>query len=146
MDYRSQLENERGKQSRHVPRPKDEPTLRQNELLDAMVAACAVIAYADGNADVQERRRLLGLMRRIPMLEGFSRDDLADEFAVHERAFAIDPARARQKALEAIAALRPNADEARALVKSCEEIMRADGIAHPLEHVALRAITRTLER
>ena len=146
MDYRSQLENDRGKRSRHVLQPKDEPTLRQNELLDATVAACAIMAYADGNADEQERKRLLGLMRRIPLLEGFSRDDLADEFSMHERAFAIDHDAAMQKALESIAALRPNADESRALIKSCEEIMRADGVAHPLEHVALRSIMGALGR
>lgn len=146
MDYRSQLENERGKRVRHVTEPKDEPTLRQNELLDAMVAACAIIAYADGNADEQERRRLLGLMRRIPLLEGFSRDDLADEFSVHEQAFDMDPVRARQAALRTIASLQPNAAEMRALLKSCEEVIRADGVAHPLEHEALRTIMRALQR
>jgi tellurite resistance protein TerB len=140
------MEKERGKRVRHVPEPKDEPTLRQSELLDAMVAACAIIAYADGNADEQERRRLLGLMRRIPLLEGFARDDLAYEFALHEQAFELDPASAKQTALQTIAALRPSGDEFRALLKSCEEIIRADGIAHPLEQDALRTIMRALER
>ncbi len=146
MDYRIQMENGRGKRVRHLPEPKDEPTLRQSELLDAMVAACAIIAYADGNAAEQERRRLLGLMRRIPLLEGFSRDDLATEFALHEQAFDLDPVNARQTALKTIAALRPNSSEIRALLKSCEDIMRADGVAHPLEQEALRTIMRTLER
>lgn len=146
MDYRIRMENERGKRVRHVPEPKDEPTLRQNELLDAMVAACAIIAYADGNADERERRRLLGLMRRIPLLEGFSRDDLAAEFALHEEAFERDPESATQTALKTIAALRPKGDEMRALLKSCEEIIRADGVAHPLEQAALQTIMRTLKR
>lgn len=146
MDYRIQLQNERGNRVRHVPEPKDEPTLRQSELLDAMVAACAIIAHADGNADEQERRRLLGLMRRIPLLEGFSRDDLAAEFALHEQAFDLDPVNARQTALKTIAALRPNGDEIRALLKSCDEIIRADGVAHPLEQEALRTIMKALQR
>jgi tellurite resistance protein len=146
MDYRIQMDNERGKRVRRMPEPKDEPTLRQNELLDAMVAACAIIAYADGNADQQERRRLLGLMRRIRLLEGFSPDDLAGEFALHEQAFERDPESATQTALKTIAALRPKGDEIRALLKSCEEIMQADGVAHPLEQDALRSIMRELER
>ena len=146
MDYRIRLENERGQRVRHLPEPKDEPTLRQGELLDAMVAACAIVAYADGDADERERRRLLGLMRRIPLLEGFSRDDLAAEFAVHEQAFERDSVHARQTALKTIAALRPNGDEMRALLKSCEEIIRADGVAHPLEQDALRTIMRALDR
>jgi tellurite resistance protein len=145
MPNSKQLEAERGKQSRNVPAPKDEPTVRQNELMDAMVAACAIVAYADGKADEQERRRLLGLMRRIPLLEGFSRDDLADEFMRHERAFAADPDLARDQALEAIKALRPNANEVRALLRSCMEIVEADGVAHPLEHAALRTIILAFE-
>jgi tellurite resistance protein TerB len=140
------MENGRGKRVRHVPNPKDEPTHRQSELLEAIVAACAIIAYADGNADEDERRRLLSLMRRIPLLEGFARNDLAYEFALHEQAFELDPESATQTALKTIAALRPNGDEIRALLKSCEEIIQADGVAHPQEHEALRTITRALER
>lgn len=140
----NQLETGRSKRSRHPIAPKDEPTLRQQDVLDALVAACAIVAYADGKADASERNRLLGLMRRIPLLEGFSRDDLADEFMRHERAFASDPAHARERALATIAALRANANEARALLRSCEEIARADGVAHPLEQAAMRSIIRAL--
>ncbi len=130
----------------HMRRAKDEPSLRQQDLLDALVAACAVVAYADGKADESERRRLLGLMRRIPLLEGFSRDDLADEFTRHERAFELDPDHARERALAAVAALKPNETELRILLKSCDEILHADGIAHPLEYEALSSIGRALDR
>jgi tellurite resistance protein TerB len=145
MRTNHQLEAERSRRSKHVAAPKDEPTLRQHDVMDALVAACALVAYADGKADVSERNRLLGLMRRIPVLEGFSRDDLAEEFARQERAFAFDPVHARDRALEAVAALRPNANEARALIRSCEEIVRADGVAHPLENAALRSIITALD-
>lgn len=144
MPNSNQLEAARSKHSKHVPSPKDEPTLRQHDVMDAVVAACALVAYADGKADTSERNRLLGLMRRVPLLEGFSRQDLDEEFSRHERAFAVDPVHARERALETVAALRPNANEARALVRSCEEIVRADGIAHPLENAALRSIISAL--
>jgi tellurite resistance protein TerB len=142
MRHSNHVEAER---SKHVPAPKDEPTLRQQDVMDALVAACALVAFADGKADVSERNRLLGLMRRIPLLEGFSRDDLAEEFLRHERAFVFDAAHARERALEIIKALRPNANEARALIRSCEEIVRADGVTHPLENAALRSIITALD-
>lgn len=123
-----------------------EPTFRQEDLMDALVAACAIVAYADGEADEHERRRLLSMMRRIPLLEGFSRDDLAEEFARHARAFELDPVHARERALETVAALKANDTEMRILLKSCDEILRADGVAHPLEYDALSAIGRALER
>jgi tellurium resistance protein TerD len=129
-----------------VRNAKDEPTVRQQDLLDALVAACAVVAYADGQADECERRRLVGMMRRIPLLEGFSRDDLAEEFARHERAFENDPVHARERALAAVAALRPNTTEMRILLRSCDEILLADGVAHPQEYEALSSIGRALER
>ena len=140
----SKVEAERGKRSKNVPAPKDEPTLRQQDMMDALVAACAIVAYADGKADDSERNKLLGLMRRVPLLEGFSRDDLADEFMRHERAFASDPTHARERAHETIATFRANANEARALLRSCEEIARADGVVHPLEHAAMRSIIHAL--
>lgn len=141
MTNSKQLESER---SKHVLAPKDEPTLRQHDAMDAFVAACAIVVYADGRADASERNKLLGLMRRIPLLEGFSRDDLADEFMRHEQAFALDAVHARKRALATIAAFRANANEARALLRSCEEIVRADGVAHPLEHAAMRSIIHAL--
>ncbi|MDX2073012.1 MAG: tellurite resistance TerB family protein [Alphaproteobacteria bacterium] len=144
MPNSNKLEAERSKRSKYALAPKDEPTLRQNDMMEALVAACAMVAYADGNADAAERNRLLGLMRRIPLLEGFSRDDLAEEFLRQEQAFAVDPEDARDRALAAIAAARPNAHEARAVLRSCEEIIRADGIAHPLEHAAVRSIIHAL--
>ena len=128
-----------------IRRAKGEPTARQHDLLDALVAACAIVAYADGRADERERHRLLGMMRRIPLLEGFSRDDLAEEFSRHERAFEADPRQARERALATIAALKPNTTEMRTLLNSCDDILRADGIAHPLEYEALSAIGRALE-
>lgn len=146
MPYSNQRNAERSKRSKHELAPKDEPTLRQQDILDALVAACAMVAYADGKADEHERRRLLGLMRRIQSLEGFSRDDLAEEFMRHERAFELDPVYARESALAAVAALKPNASEMHILLKSCDEILRADGVAHPLEYEALRAIRQALDR
>jgi tellurite resistance protein len=128
-----------------IRKAKAEPTVRQQDLLDALVAACAIVAYADGRADDRERRRLLGMMRRIPLLEGFSRDDLAEEFARHERAFEADPAQAREQALATIATLKPNTTEMRTLLSSCDDILRADGVAHPLEYEALSAIGRALD-
>jgi tellurite resistance protein len=144
MPNSNQLETERSKRSKHGLAPKDEPTLRQNDMMDALVAACAIVAYADGNADAAERKRLLGLMRRIPLLEGFSRDDLAEEFSRQEQAFEADPVDARNRALAKITASRPNAHEARAVLRSCEEIIQADGVAHPLEQAAMRSIIHAL--
>lgn len=137
--------NTRSAHNHDTRKAKAEPTVRQQDLLDALVAACAVVAYADGRADDRERQRLLGMMRRIPLLEGFSRDDLADEFSRHERAFEADPVQARKQALALISTLKPNTTEMRTLLNSCDDVLRADGIAHPLEYEALSAIGRALE-
>lgn len=146
MPNKTNKTNTRSANNLDARKAKDEPTVRQQDLLDALVAACAVVAYADGEADERERRRLLGMMRRIPLLAGFSSDDLADEFARHERAFESDPVDARERALAAIAALKPNTAEMRILLKSCDEILMADGVAHPLEYEALSSIGHALAR
>lgn len=138
--------SDRGATGGSVRHARDEPTARQQEMLDALVAACALIAYADGEADEAERRKLLGMMRRLPLLEGFSRDDLADEFGRYERAFEEDADRARAQALATIEGLKPNTPEIRVLLRACDEILHADGVAHPLEYETLSVIGRALDR
>jgi tellurite resistance protein len=130
----------------HARRDRGEPTLRQHDVLDALVAACALVAFADGKADAAERRKLIGMMRRLPTLEGFSKEDLDDEFSRNVQAFEEDVAQARETALAKVRALCPNEVEMRMLLRACDEIVHADGVALPQEYEALSSVGRALDR
>ena len=116
----------------------------REDLMEAMVAACAIIAFADGKVDWTERRRTFQMMRAIPAFAGFSSSAIADEFARHERAFQAEPERARERAFFAIAVLEPHATHSRMLLSACEQVLEADGIHHPLENQELGAIGKLL--
>jgi tellurite resistance protein len=114
------------------------------DLMEAMIAACALIAHADGHVDAMERRRVMQLMRALPAFAAFSSEQVADEFTRHEAAFEYEPVLAREKALTAIEALTPHVSEVRMLLAACQHVLEADGICHPSEYQALRDIGKAL--
>ena len=120
-------------------------TAGRDDLMEAMIGACAIVAHADFCVDVTERRRVLQLMRALPAFSGFSSETITEEFARHERAFLHDPVRAREAALNAIAALRPSDSEVRMLLSACQHVLEADGFHHSQEYQALQDISRALQ-
>ena len=119
-------------------------TAGRDELMEAMIGACAMIACADGSVDVRERRRVLQLMRAFPAFGGFSSEVVAEEFSRHERAFEDEPSLAREKVLDAIEALKPHVSSARMLLSACQQVLEADGIYHPQEYQALSDVSKAL--
>ena len=91
-------------------------------LMEAMVAACAAIAFADGKLDIRERRRIFTLMQTNPIFAGFSHADVAGEFERQARAFEDDFASAKEEALftmKALDATRAEAESSWMLVSRC---------------------------
>ena len=118
-------------------------TVRSADLLDATVAACALMAHADGEVAVAERRRILATLRDNRAMASFSREDIVERVAQHEANFRFDPELAQQIAREALAGIVGQGPAVRAVVAACREILTADGIAHPSEYRVLAEI-RTL--
>jgi tellurite resistance protein TerB len=119
-------------------------TAGREELMEAMIAGCALIAHADGSVVDSERQRVVRLMRRIPDFYGFPSEAVAHEFDLHERAFTDDPVVARQKALELLERLRPHSAEVRLLLAACMQVLESDGIHHPAEYTELQAVSKVL--
>lgn len=53
--------------------------------MEATIAAAMIIAHADGEADLAERRRIVSLFRANPLLRGSS-DEVAREAISHGQA------------------------------------------------------------
>jgi tellurite resistance protein len=73
----------------------------------------------------------------------FSRAEIAEEIAVHEANFRLDPEVAQQIAREKLAAVIGHSPATRQIVAACRDLIPADGIAHPSEYRTLAEI-RTL--
>ncbi|MFC4442480.1 tellurite resistance TerB family protein [Caulobacter henricii] len=102
-------------------------TPAQLDQLDALVAACALVAQADGWVTPDERGRMLDRMRGLPALALFGIDDALEAFEALDQRFEQDPETARFEAEMAIRRLRGRDDVARLVVNSACAVAAADG-------------------
>ncbi len=112
------------------------------DFFQALVAAVAVIAHADGQLALAERRKLVQAFLASPAMAGFSVADLAEELAHHARAYGYAPDLAEKQALTtlSISALGPT--ERQAIRDACHQVITADGLVHPVELGALHRVER----
>ena len=85
-------------------------------MMEALVAACALLAHADGHATGSERLRAL----------------------------AADPAAAKAEALRRVACLASQPHKARVVLEACATVCRADGRVGETEVAALREVRDAL--
>lgn len=117
---------------------------RSAAMLEAMVAACSLIAHADGEVAPAERRRTITVLRDNLSTAVFSRRAVAAEIAEHEANFRLDPEVAQQIARERLAPVAGQPSAAHRVIAACREIIPADGIAHPAEYRTLAEIKALL--
>lgn len=101
-------------------------TPRQLEHLDAVVAACALMAHADGDVTPEERGRMLDRVRRQPGLVPFGVDDVLEAFEALDARFQARPEEAMAEAEMMIRRLKGRA-EAAEVVAAAVAVSIADG-------------------
>lgn len=106
-------------------------------LLDCVIAGCAIVAYADGRVTQEERKRMMGQIRRFEPLRGFGNGDLADSFERATVAFADDHDEGERRALALVGQLRDRRRMASMLLRTCHAIASTDGVIDPEEHQAM---------
>ena len=114
------------------------------DLMEAMVAAYALMAHADGEVAPAERRRIFAILREDLAMSVFSRDDIAGEIATHEANFRLDPEVAQLIAREKLGQVLGQPRAVRLVVRACRQLIPADGVAHPSEYRTLAEIKTLL--
>lgn len=117
---------------------------RNEALLEAMVAGCAIIVYADGEAVPAERDKAFTLIRGNPLLFMFSPDAVLRAFRAHEQAFREDAPAARVAALRRVEPLAREPEHARKVLNACLMLTGADGRMHPREITAIKQLRDAL--
>jgi tellurite resistance protein len=113
---------------------------QSSDFMEAVVAAYALVAHADGDVSPSERRRLMLIARTEPRLSAFSRNEIAEEFAIHEANYELDVEVATEIAYEKVELMNGRAEEARAVIDACRLAIVADGTLHPSEFSMLQRI------
>jgi tellurite resistance protein len=116
---------------------------REDELLDAVVTAAALVARADGWIDAVERSELLNFLNRHGLLSAFTRAEVLDFFERRVHQLEGDSG-----AAVAVGSLRRLAGRslARLVVDAGEHVAAADGHLHPREAHILLLIRIALTR
>ena len=135
----------RARESAGVRELRDETHRAMTEdVFQALVAAVAVIAHADGKLALAERRMLVEAFVNSPAIRGFSVGDLAQELAEHSRAYGYDPHGAELRALSSLATSTISREERISIRQACHQVITADGLVHPVELGALHRVERAL--
>ena len=113
---------------------------RHGDFMEAMLAAGAIMAHADGEMAGAERRKILALVRENPVLSIFSREAIVEEMSTHEANYRLDPEVAHLLAREKLVRVAEDRRLAHLILNACRAILAADGIAHPSEYRALAEI------
>lgn len=108
--------------------------------LEALAAAAALIASADGAVHSRERQQYFSAARSSRLLAAFSAEEIQSEFTLFLRTLERDVDAALQLAEDRISPLKVHPDLATALLEECRRMIVADDRAFPTEIGALHRI------
>jgi tellurite resistance protein len=110
---------------------------REDELLDAVITAAALVAQADGRAKPVERGELLDFLDRNEFLSVFTRAEIFDAF--ERRIGELQEPGSLEPAVDSLGRLAGRS-LARLVVDASEAVAAADGHLHPRERRILQLI------
>ena len=113
--------------------------------LEALVGACALVAYADGWVTAEERRRLVARVQGLPAFGVFGVDEAVQAFEALIERFDKDPDDGEAVAEAAILRLRGRAGPAHMLVAAACSIAAADRGLDAEERAAILRICHLLD-
>lgn len=113
-----------GMQSQLVAKKND---LKSGAFRDASMAMCALVAAADGSIDVDERRKVAGLITSNEVLGNFPADDLKAKFEGFADKLSADFDFGKVSVLQEIGKVKKKPTEARAVIQIGIIIGGADG-------------------
>ncbi len=118
--------------------------LRNKSFLDAVVAGCALVAYADGVVRPEEKQKMMGFLRNSEVLSVFSTEEVITIFDKYAKQFEFDHQIGQASALQAVDKSKDKEAEARLMVRVCCAIGAADGNFDNDEKAVVRKICAEL--
>lgn len=117
---------------------------RNKEMMEAVVAGCAIVAYADGFVSAEEKQKMIGFMQQSESLKVFDTTKVIELFGKYVTKFEFDNQIGKGEALSAIVKLKNKPAEAQLLVRVCISIAGSDGNFEQAEKEAVIMICHEL--
>lgn len=112
--------------------------------MEAVVAACAMVAAADGTISSEEKQKMAGFMRNSDELKHFPMPDVIAFFEKVVGNFDFDAEIGKAEALKVIGRLRGKEEQARIMVRVACAIGASDGEFDQDERGVVRNICKEL--
>lgn len=100
---------------------------KNKDFMDAVVAGCALVAFADGSIDEAEKNKMAGYINLSQELKVFDMAEVITRFNHYVANFEFSPEIGKQEALKAIGKFKAKPDVGRVIVGVCSAIGSADG-------------------
>ncbi|MGO4532610.1 tellurite resistance TerB family protein [Paenibacillus sp. 2TAF8] len=100
---------------------------KNKDFMDAVVAGCALVAFADGSVDSSEKNKMAGYINLSQELKVFDMTTVIERFNHYVNNFEFSPEIGKQEALKAIAKFKSKPEVGRVIVGVCSAIGAADG-------------------
>ncbi|WP_040209620.1 TerD family protein [Neobacillus jeddahensis] len=117
---------------------------KSQDVLDAVVAACALVAMADGYLDTSERQKMLEFVHQSDELRVFDTNKVIQRFNLFISKMENDRMMGRAEAFRALGKIRTKPEIARLVARYCIAIGYADGNFDPNEQQIVSDICREL--
>jgi len=116
---------------------------KSKDLLEAVVAGCALVAYADGTVSAEEKQKMIGYLRSSDQLKVFDLDDVIRLFQKYVEKFEFDTTIGTGEVMQAVGKFRGK-PQAQLVVRVCCAIGAADGDFDATEQAAVRRMCSEL--
>ena len=117
---------------------------RNREFMEAVVAACAMVAAADGHIAPEEKRKMIGFLQRADEMKHFDTAQVVAFFEKIAGNYEFDGEIGKAEALKVIGRVRSKPEQARMVVRVACVIGASDGNFDEDEKAAVRAICTDL--
>lgn len=125
--------------------PHDVWTMGDVAQMDAVVAACALVAQADGWVTAQERKRMIDRMSRSPSIRFFGLHEVTVGFEALNMRFDLDLEDGEAAAEAAVAVLRGQPGPSHLLIDTACSVAEADGGFDAEEREVVLRLCRLLD-
>ncbi|MBP7790222.1 MAG: tellurite resistance TerB family protein [Zoogloea sp.] len=116
---------------------------KSKDLLEAILAGSALVAYADGNVSSEEKQKLLGYLRTSDQLSVFDQNDVIKVFQKFLEKFEFDVAIGTGEVMTAVAKFKGK-PQAQLVMRVCCAIGAADGNFDENERAVVRRMCSEL--
>lgn len=117
---------------------------KNKDFMEAVVAGCALVAFADGTIDAAEKNKMAGYINLSEELRVFDMGEVINRFNHYVNNFEFSPEIGKQEAMKAIAKLKNKPEIGRLIVGVCSAIGSADGDFDASERAIVAEICNTL--